>query len=266
VREKMVTPAVDKQSFTCPHCGAMAHQDWYEVFASSINRDGDKLPLFYKSELVDEIEKRLTGRDEDQDVLNSITLARRAIVGEIFIWGSEDSNWSQGVQNVHLSKCFSCKKFTVWLAGKQSWPAPVFDIAPSHDMPDDVRSDFEEARAVLDASPRAAAALLRSSIERLCNHINGSQDSVNEGIGKLVRSGLDVRIQRALDIVRVTGNDAVHPNSLDRGDDRETAVKLFKLVNLIVEKLISDPKEIDTLFDGIPETKRAAIEWRDSKK
>ncbi|WP_429911453.1 DUF4145 domain-containing protein [Glycocaulis sp.] len=262
----MVTAAIDKQAFTCPHCGAMAHQDWYEAFASRINRDDDKLPRFYDPEKLDEIEQGLTESEADQGVRNSIKMARRSVAGEVFVWGSAEGNYSQSVANLHMSECFSCKKFTVWLAEKQTWPAPVFDIAPSHDMPEDVRSDFEEARAVLDASPRAAAALLRSAIERLCNAINGSHDDIFTGIGKLVEKGLDVRIQKALDVVRVTGNDAVHPNSIDRGDDKETAVKLFKLVNLIVEKLISDPKEIDTLFDGMPETKRAAIERRDSKK
>ena len=39
-------------------------------------------------------------------------------------------------------------------------------------------------------------------------------------------------MQQALDIVRVTGNQAVHPGHIDLSDDRATAEKPFVLVNL----------------------------------
>lgn len=145
-------------------------------------------------------------------------------------------------------------------------PRSEWQFLPSPDMPAPVKKDYEEANAVFLVSPRASAALLRVAIEKLCNEINKSDDSVFEGIGKLVKKGLDEKVQRALDIVRVTGNEAVHPGQIDFNDTPETAQRLFKLVNIIVERLITLPKEIDDVYDGLPEDKRKAIENRDKNK
>ena len=63
--------------------------------------------------------------------------------------------------------------------------------------------------------------------------------------------------------VRVIGNEAVHPGTLDLKDDTDTAGKLFRLVNIIVEQMISNQKHVDELFDKIPPTKKKGIEERD---
>ncbi len=79
----------------------------------------------------------------------------------------------------------------------------------------------------------------------------------------MVKEGLSPTIQRALDIVRVIGNDAVHPEQMDLKDDVETANKLFELVNLIAQAMITQPKETEQLYETLPEHKRKAIEDRD---
>ena len=96
--------------------------------------------------------------------------------------------------------------------------------------------------------------------------MNGSKATVFEGIGKLVKKGLDPKIQKALDIVRVTGNDAVHPGQINLNDTPEVAERLFKLVNVIVESLITVPKEIDNIYDTISDGKKEAIQKRDKKE
>jgi hypothetical protein len=62
----------------------------------------------------------------------------------------------------------------------------------------------------------------------------------------------------------VIGNEAVHPGELNLRDDREIATKLFKLVNFIAAKMISEPKEIQDLYNGLPSTKLEAINRRDN--
>jgi hypothetical protein len=86
---------------------------------------------------------------------------------------------------------------------------------------------------------------------------------VNAAIGELVKQGLRVEIQQALDSVRVVGNESVHPGVLNLNDDRETATALFDLVNIIVEQLISQPKKIKAVYDKLPAGKVAAIARRD---
>jgi hypothetical protein len=72
-------------------------------------------------------------------------------------------------------------------------------------------------------------------------------------------------IQQSLDVVRVIGNEAVHPGTLDLKDDVNTARALFKLLNLIAEKMITDPKTVNEIYESLPEAKRKGIEQRDRK-
>jgi hypothetical protein len=127
-----------------------------------------------------------------------------------------------------------------------------------------MRTDFEEAGTVLGASPRGAAALLRLVIQKLCKHLGGKGEKLDDDIALLVDKGLDRRVQRSLDIVRVIGNNAVHPGKIDLRDDRDTALKLFGLVNLVVEIMITQPKHIEEMYESLPEGSRKAIEKRDA--
>jgi hypothetical protein len=136
---------------------------------------------------------------------------------------------------------------------------------PNPDLPEDITKDYEEARTILTSSPRGAAALLRLSIQKLCKHLGEKGENINEDIKNLVAKGLNPKIQKSLDIVRVIGNDAVHPGKIDLSDDVDTATKLFILVNLITEVMITQPKEVDNLFDSLPEDKKKGIEQRDKK-
>jgi Protein of unknown function (DUF1348)/Domain of unknown function (DUF4145) len=70
---------------------------------------------------------------------------------------------------------------------------------------------------------------------------------LNDAIALLVRNGLDARVQKALDVVRVIGNDALHPGQIDV-DDRSTAETLFGLVSLICEKMIIEPKHVEEVY------------------
>ena len=124
---------------------------------------------------------------------------------------------------------------------------------------------YEEAGTILSLSPRGAAALLRLSIQKLCKHLGGKGENINDDIGDFVSKGLDPRVQQSLDVVRVVGNNAVHPGVLDLKDDRAIAEKLFGLVNLIAETMISGPKHVQALFDSLPESERKAIKKRDGK-
>ncbi|WP_156441202.1 DUF4145 domain-containing protein, partial [Burkholderia sp. ABCPW 14] len=90
--------------------------------------------------------------------------------------------------------------------------------------------------------------------------------NIDSDIASLVKKGLSPKIQRALDIVRVVGNESVHPGELDVRDDVETATKLLALINLVAEQMITHPREIDSLYEKLPPGKREAIERRDMLK
>jgi len=169
-----------------------------------------------------------------------------------------------GVEGFNLVKCQRCDQWSVWHNGKILFPGSYSAPAPNPDLPDDCKVDFEEARAILSKSPRGAGALLRLCIEKLCNHLLGEEMKPNAAIGELVKRGLNPKIQRSLDSVRVIGNEAVHPGVMDLSDDPETVGKLFKLVNIITETMITHEKEVDEIYGLLPPEKRNGIENRDS--
>jgi hypothetical protein len=49
-------------------------------------------------------------------------------------------------------------------------------------------------------------------------------------------------------------------------DNPEVAENLFRLVNMIVDEMITKPREIDELYGSLPEGAVIAIEKRDSSK
>ncbi len=89
--------------------------------------------------------------------------------------------------------------------------------------------------------------------------------NINTDIAALVKAGLNVQVQQALDIVRVIGNNAVHPGQIDLQDNKEIAESLFGLVNIIAEKMISEPKHVESIFDNLPDGVKKQIEERDAK-
>ena len=193
-----------------------------------------------------------------------------------FWWSSVSVSVPNGQTSIRFkaAQCAHCSKWTLWThevrqgghSGDLVYPAKLTSPMPHADLPDSCKSEYEEARNVLPSSPRASAALLRLCIQKLCGHLGGGGRNINDDIAGLVKGGLDQRIQRALDIVRVTGNNAVHPGTMDLSDDRELVGKLFKLVNMIVDEMIAKPKELNTLYDGLPEEAKQAIVKRDNNK
>lgn len=141
---------------------------------------------------------------------------------------------------------------------------PIHTSPPANsDLPDNVQEIYKEAASISNRSPRAACALLRLAIEMLLKHL-GETGTINEGIKNLVKKGLDERIQQALDIVRVTGNNAVHPGEIDFNDSTDVQT-LFGLINLIADVLITQPKQVAEMYNQLPETSRESIKKRDGK-
>jgi hypothetical protein len=167
------------------------------------------------------------------------------------------------VADLRIAHCVCCDKYSVWYIDQMIFPTKILVELPNGDLTQEIKDDYNEAAQIVSISPRGAAALLRLAIQKLCRYLGEDDRDINTNIANLVKKGLSVRIQKALDTLRVVGNEAVHPGTLDLKDNREIAFALFKLINIIAEKMISEEKQIDELYNSLPEEKLEQIKDRD---
>jgi len=181
-----------------------------------------------------------------------------------FLFPDEHPGNFATVPSVRLVFCTHCRQVGIWHDGKMVVPASGGAPLPNPDLPTDVRADYEEANAILTASPRGAAALLRLAVQKLCKVLGESGENINADIAALVKKGLPVMVQQALDVVRVVGNNAVHPGQIDLQDNPAIAASLFTLVNLIADDRISRPAQVKAMYDSLPDEQKQAIARRDN--
>jgi hypothetical protein len=140
-------------------------------------------------------------------------------------------------------------------------------VEPPHpDLPNECQREYNEASSVFNHSPRASAALIRLALQELMPAVGGAGKNINDDIRTLVSKGLPVMVQQALDVCRVVGNNAVHPGEIQLNDTPEIAQSLFRLINIIVEEMITKPKEIEKIYAALPQGARDAITKRDAPR
>ena len=101
-------------------------------------------------------------------------------------------------------------------------------------------------------------------MQKLLKQVGEDGKNINNDIKELVAKGLSPQIKHALELLRVVGNNAVHPGQIDIDDNKEIALKLFDLLNFIAQELITKPKELENLYnDIIPEQTKKHINQRD---
>lgn len=257
---KYVPPSVRVTAFSCPHCGAFARQFWYSGHAEALKKEG--LPIVIDAKKLAGLEFNHTQDEEELEKLDK--WAGQMAKGHPFIKRASAVR-DFDVNNLWFSTCYNCTEVALWLCDRMIYPQSGAAPTANPDMPVDIRRDYDEASTILDLSPRGAAALIRLGIDKLCSQFGDPKKTINDNIKLLVADGLDQRVQKALDVVRVVGNNAVHPGQIDLKDDRAMAESLFGLLNLIVEKMISEPKHVDEVYAALPENARKAIEERDGK-
>lgn len=181
-------------------------------------------------------------------------------------WKASNRHFREGPTDLHhpirIAFCDHCQQYSLWHLETMVYPDRGMSPPPNPDMPDLVQRYYSEAASIANKSPRAAAGLLRLAIQVLCQELGGAGKNINEDIGTLVQRGLPTAVQQSLDIVRVTGNSAVHPGQIDT-DDAQVVGALFSLLNVIVEYMVSLPNRIGSLYNALPAAALEQIKKRD---
>jgi len=168
------------------------------------------------------------------------------------------------IEDFDIAECSHCRNMSYWFNGKIISPESTGILSPNDDLEEDIKLDYLEAASIFNKSPRGAAALLRLGIQKLCKQLGETGENINSDISNLVNKGLPIQVQQALDIVRVIGNESVHPGQINLNDNRDIAKKLFELINIIAQIMITQPKDIAHVYSNLPTDKLDGIINRDS--
>ena len=227
------------KSYVCPHCGAYAGMEESSYEVQFINDSYYWLNGAYKqaARFVNENGKPIdkNGNLIKNDILTIVT-------------------------------CRACNQYQLWINDHMVYPMTTNIPLPSKDMPNNIKNLYNEARNVFEISPKSGAALLRLALQMLCKELGEDGKKINDNIAKLVKKGLPVEIQQALDTIRVVGNNSVHPGELNLDEDKDLAASLFPLLNLIVDRMIGEPKRIQELYQKLPSNILEAISKRDKQR
>lgn len=256
------TPLISKTAFSCPHCGAYTTQNWFQINADPYSEE-HRTPTIPDEAMAEEFK---TAKDLPEEMRGELVKwVKDMRVGRPFLEKTKNTLYNRPtVQNCNISSCYNCKELSIWVHDKIVYPNTKIEIKPNSDLPDYITKLFNEAREIVDLSPKGAAAILRLCIQHLCKELGESGKKIDKDIASLVSKGLNPLVQKALDVVRVIGNEAVHPGEINLDDNKDIAIKLFGLVNIISEQMISHPKQVEELYNGLPEDKLKGIEQRNA--
>jgi hypothetical protein len=123
----------------------------------------------------------------------------------------QDLDAGRIVSEFKASQCTHCGKRLYWYDGTIIVPDVISAPPPNDDLDDEIKRDYLEAASIVAKSSRSAGGLLRLCIQKLCKQLGEEGKNIDKDIGSLVAKGLDVRVQKALDTVRVIGNESAHP-------------------------------------------------------
>ena len=235
-QENYIAPEFRKEAVHCPRCNVYAHQTWHSAYTSGV-------------------------------ISGEITTLKPALPAVALL--STSGAAYTFVETLKLTLCSHCGELSFWIREKLVDPPKITAPLAHQDMPTSVSEYYNEAREISASSPRAAAALLRIAAKKLCESLGENESNLNRAIGNLSRKGLPQAVIMSLDTVRIVGNEGgAHEGQIDLTgeDNREIVDRLFRLINFIVEKTITEPRVIESTFGSLPENKRQAAEKRDEGK
>ena len=249
--EQYMIPAFGKDKFQCPHCNTLATQEWFNSYnaSSAVTKIFNHIFLDYRQGVESYV----------QNYISSFLKNTNRNFQQVFT--------KYIPTGFALATCSSCQNFTLWVNEEIVYPKKTTVLPPNDDLDEDIKALYIEASSILIDSPKGSTALLRLALQKLLKQIGGNGKNINNDIKDLVADNLSPQMQKALDLLRVVGNNAVHPGQIDLDDNIEIARKLFDILNYIAYELITKPKELESLYsDLVPLETQEHIKQRDKQK
>ncbi|MFC2754323.1 MAG: DUF4145 domain-containing protein [Candidatus Nanogingivalis sp.] len=246
--KKYYIPKYFGRSFNCPHCRVYSRQEWGYLRSRDLNdEDHDSYTEYDGPNFVD-LNTGYEYPDSNTKYVGPDPL------GDICL----DDSFA-------VSRCDHCKEWVLWKDLKIIYPRSITVENPNPDMPEVAKGLYMESAKILQDSPRASAALLRLALQEILNEVvkGGVKNNINKNIGILSKE-VDEDTWKAMDLIRIIGNNAVHPGEIQV--EEENTEYMYNLLNIIVQKTISNKKHIDDRFKRLPKSIRESINRRSNKK
>ena len=220
-------PEIRKKSFKCPFCNIHARHDWGCWIKDFAQLRLDK--QIYRSAL----EYNKTYQERLEYIAEKTKDYLHRYIDKSFTY----------------AKCNNCNKRSIWRVDDDQmiYPAILTASPASKDMPEDVKEFYEEARQIQQFSIKSASALLRIALEKLTIHLGEEKGNLYIRIRNLKDKGVEQEVINTLNIVKIMDNDIenyIGKINLTGQDNKEIVEKLFWLINYIVKKTITEPKQI----------------------
>lgn len=229
-----IDPRLGAESFSCPHCNTVAHQDWYSLFLKPQNAAevGVLTPATVNAGMLNQSDAQ---PDSIKEIERFIERLKRSEL--TYEYQRHPQPLKVKMANLHTSNCHRCNQFSLWVGDLLVFPTRI------DRTPELVEEDVEEAAAILKEFPRGATALMRVCIQKLVHLLEGDGNAVSQRVSSLVRKGLEVEIQQATDVLQVLQADAAQLAQLESQGDRETARRFLDSLKAVLERRMSDNQD-----------------------
>src|SRR6516165_2415836 len=168
-----IEPRLGAESFSCPHCNTVAHQDWYSLFLKPENVAEIRV-LIPEAVTVNTLGQ---GEGERSDIKEVNQFVERLRKNELtYEYQRHPHPVKVKMANLHISNCHSCNGFALWVGDRLVFPTTL------DRTPELVEEDIEEAAAILNKSPRGATALMRVCIQKLVPLLEDNGKALNQRV------------------------------------------------------------------------------------
>ena len=177
---------------------------------------------------------------------------------------------------IQTMNCPNCHKVSIDIVGVGSQfpnrimhfnPISLAKVYPKY-IPQTIRSDYEEAHAILNLSPKASATLSRRCLQGMIRDFWGiSKARLVDEIDALKES-VDPSTKNVLDALRKLGNIGAHPEkdvNLIVDIEPNEAHKLLKFIELLMQKWYIERHDNEQLLQDILELDKDKQDQRKPK-
>ena len=222
-----IEPQLGSESFSCPHCNTVAHQDWYSLFLKPDNA-AELCVLTPEGVNADASRQGDGQRDNIKEI---VQLVERLKKNELtYEYQKHPHPLKVRMANLHISNCHRCNGFSLWVSGLLVFPTKM-DKSP--ELADE---DVDEAAAILNKFPRGATALMRVCIQKLVPLLEENGKELNQRVSSLVRKGLEMEMQQAKEVLEVLRGDPQQLSQLESQASKETALRFLDSLKAVLER------------------------------